>query len=156
LEGLVGWGARKRGWHKGQAFNVFAAGLVVLMMLVTGVLYVRKVAGTVPNRIAWNEGWKAYSAWATVLAEQGVPDSAVILVNNPPGFFAATGRPAVAIPSGDESQTLKAAGMYGAGYLLLDENNTRWLPELYANPAGHAGFSLITTLDGMHLFEIEP
>jgi len=156
LEGLAGWGAQRRGWRKEQAFVVFAAGLVVLMIAVTTTLYIRRVVGDNPAQPAWNQGWVKYSALEKILTEEEVSPRDLILVNNPPGFFAVTGRPAIAIPYGGQDQTLAAADQYGARYLLLDENNQRWLSDLYTHPQDQDRFHLITSTGGIHLFEIYP
>jgi len=114
LEGLAAWGARRRGWRKEQAFAFFGTGLVVLMIAVTATLYIRRVIGNTPTQPSWNQGWVEYKALEIVLNEEGVTQNELILVNNPPGFYAVTGRPAIVIPYGGQDQTLAAADRYGA------------------------------------------
>jgi hypothetical protein len=156
LEGFTAWGARLRGWKQEQALLVFATGLVVLLAAATGVLYFTRVIGPVPSQPIWNQGWNAYRTVEDVLVKEEISTDAVILVNNPPGFYAVTGRPAIAIPYGGEDQTLAVADRYGARFLVLDENNIRRLSDLYTHPLGHNRFHWIATVQGIHLFEIKP
>jgi hypothetical protein len=80
---------------------------------------------------------------------------AVGVVNNPPGYYAATGRMAIVIPDGDVAELLKSARRYQASYLLLDENCPQALADLYAHPVDLPGLDHLGRLDGTHIFRID-
>jgi hypothetical protein len=155
LERLVEWGQRARGWRKGQALRVFSAGLLALVGVLTAGLYLQRVIGTNPAQPAWAAGERTYQAVGQALEERGVPLDAVVLVNNPPGFFAATGRPAIVIPDGPLDRSLQAAQDFGARYLLLEPDQAN-LMDLVQDPSDRPGLTYLKTVAGVHLFEVTP
>ncbi len=89
---------------------------------------------------------------------QSVTDdpAAILLITNPPGYYAATGRPAIAIPDGGPQTLLAAAARYGARYLWLGPHHPDELAALYNDPASVPGLRYLATEDGFHLLEVVP
>jgi hypothetical protein len=81
----------------------------------------------------------------------GAQPGETVLVNNAPGYFIASGRPAISIPYGGLSTTLAAAGRYGARYLLLEMNQVE---DLYQNPEGRPGLQYLGSVEDTHIFRI--
>ena len=75
------------------------------------------------------------------------------MVNNPPGYFLASGRTGVVIPYGNEEMVRAAAQEYRAKYLILEVANSGHLDVLYVQPADQAGFHYLTTIGTAHLYE---
>jgi hypothetical protein len=101
----------------------------------------------------WTSSQRAYAEVDNRLTDLGIPADAVFVVNNPPGFYLATSRSAIVIPDGDEQSLLAAARRFGAGYLVLDENNPK-LAGLYQSDSEYPDFSLIETIDSIKLYQI--
>jgi hypothetical protein len=74
------------------------------------------------------------------------------MVNNPPAFALATGRPAIVIPDGPLTTTRSAGEAYGAEFLLLEANHPRELAPVYAEPSGLNFIQYFTTINGTHIF----
>ena len=144
LEGFVGWGVQRRGWHFGRARRVFGAGLVALAVFLSGVLFVTRT-------LRWSEG-VSYRAVEQALVAQGAAAGEIVMVNNPPGYFYAAGRPAIVIPHGGLPAVLAAAERYGARYLVLEA--AQGLDELYENPESQSGLRYLGTVEGARLFEL--
>jgi hypothetical protein len=83
-----------------------------------------------------------------------VGDEDIVMVNNPPGYFASTGRWAIAIPDGDLNTTMVAGARYQARYLLLDENSPQGLKQLYQSPVDQPGIDYIKSIENIHIFSL--
>lgn len=114
LEAFVEWGGRGRGWRVVQAQRVFSAGLVGLALLFTAFIFGSRV-------LSQQEG-RGYADVEKKLLELGAEPDEVVMVNNPPGYFVASGRSAVVIPYGDLGTWRLVAENYRADYVVVDEN----------------------------------
>jgi hypothetical protein len=154
---LVDWVGKLRGWEKTrQAKNVFSLSLVGMAVVVTFALGFQMVVGDRLENPTWNQSWAESARLAGVLDELGIPVGETILVNNPPGFYAASSRPAIVIPDGGPEMSIAAARRYGSSYLILEKNHPEGLNNLYADPETGSGFELLKTAEGVHFFRILP
>jgi hypothetical protein len=136
LEAAVAWGARVRRWNLEQAPRVFGGTAVVAAAALSGGLFVPKVIGARPDLPRWDSGRRSYAEAARELQrfEWLAGDPGVVAVNNPPGFYLASGVPAVAIPDGSVETLHQVVERYGVRWVLLDVNRPAGLAGLYANP----------------------
>jgi hypothetical protein len=140
-----------------QKITRFAVGLALGgMILLSVVLYYQRVIGSQPDEAAWNAGFDHYRQVESVLAVTGVEPGAPVLVNNPPGFWLASGRPAVVIPFGDESMMLAAARQFGICYVVLEVTNPRQLADLYHGRSSYMEFEYFATVGTTQLYQIGP
>lgn len=114
LEAFIDWGGRVRGWRVAQAQRVFGAGLVGLALLFTVFIFVPRV---VPKADS-----VGYAEVEATLAALGAKPDEVVMVNNPPGYFLASKRPAVVIPNGDLHTWNLVVEKYSVAYVVVDEN----------------------------------
>ncbi|MBU4225729.1 MAG: hypothetical protein KKC71_07900 [Chloroflexi bacterium] len=157
LERLVAWGARRRGWPEKQAFTVFSAGLVGIAALLTALIVQGRVIGQLNGEPAWGREASAYSQIEEFLEKQGAPVEAVVIVANPPGYYLASGRSAVAIPDGDEQTVLQVARRYGGRYLILEQGSLpHALEALYARPDRHPNFRCMGEVEEARIYAIQP
>jgi uncharacterized membrane protein len=144
---IIKWIAEKRRWKKDrQARNVFAVASILLCLGITAAAIWIK---------APKEGDVTYADAGDLMNQHSVPKNAVVLVNNPPGLFSATGHPAVAIPAGGPEVALRAAQRYQAQYLLLDPKNNAYLKDLYSDPDGTASFEFLGGEGEIKLYKIK-
>mgnify|MGYP001113233386 CR=1 FL=1 len=84
----------------------------------------------------------------------GADERAIVMVNNPPGYYVAAERPAVVVPYGDLQVVMQAASRYGARYLILEDNySTGKLAGIYQNPETAPGLIYLGAMDTTRLFE---
>jgi hypothetical protein len=114
LETFVAWGGRARGWRVAQAQRVFGAGLVGLAILFTAFIF--------GSRVLPNQEGVGYAEVEQKLVELGAQPGEVVMVNNPPGYFLASGRPAVVIPNGDLNTWWAVANTYAVDFVIVDRN----------------------------------
>lgn len=154
LDSLLAWGNRQRGWNPWVARPILAGGLVGLTLLLTGLTTWPRVIGQNQNNPAWGEAGAAYLDLEQVLQRLGANSDDIVVVNNPPGYQAMTGREAIVIPEGDEQTILAVAQRYGGKYLLLEQNHPAGLDDLYRNPGDRPGLRYLKTDEEIHIFEV--
>ena len=149
---FINWVSRFRNWEFKRALKLFAGGVVGLAIIMTVFVTWQRVIGD--NRAApnWGINELAYQEVEGYLDALDVPSEVVVMVNNPPGYYAMTGRQAIVIPDGDLQTALLAARKYQASYLILDENYPQGLGEIYLNPGNYPGISYLETIQQMQIY----
>lgn len=154
LTELIEWGRRQRSWNAQQARAVLGAGLVVISGLLTLFIIQDRVVGENLSNPDWNLAEGRYLAVEEELVEIGAQESAAVMVNNPPGYYAANGRKAAAVPSGGLASVLQAAEDYQVSYLLLDENFPPQLENYYLEPESRSGLMYKGSQAGIRIYQI--
>jgi len=134
LDAAINWAAARRTtWNVTMARRVFTGGLIALAIMLSGMIYLPKVRG-------WNQADAIYDVIGARLSDQ---PSAIVMVNNPPGYVYHTGQRAIAIPNGDVDTLLAAARRYGAEWIVLDANRPAALAALYERPQSDSRLTLV-------------
>jgi hypothetical protein len=156
LDRFITWGSRNRGWNALRAGKVFRLMLVSLAALLTiFIIYGRVMGGKVG--INWNQEQDAYRQINGKLVSLGMDNSAIVMVANPPGFYLASGNPAIALPDGDVNTLIKVAQRYGAEYIILEQGGTpNGLMSAYEHPLDQDGLKYLGQVDGTILYAIYP
>jgi len=152
LDSFVGWGARRRGWKKHEAWGFFQSGLVMLVVGMSAFLVYQFVIGPNPAQPVWDTGERSYVELEKRLLVLGAEPDDVVMVNNPPGYYAANRRPVVVMPNGDIDTLLAVAARYQPDYVLLEFNHGLGLNELYASPRDLPGLRYLETYNQTHIF----
>jgi len=154
LELFVAWGQRKRNWQPERATPVFATLLIIVVAFITGWFYLSKVIGAGEPAARWGYSDRSYRQIGEKLPEYGVESEDLVMVNNSPGFYLATGRPSIVIPGGGVEQALAAAQKYGAKWLLLGESQGN-LTDLYDRPEDTPGLHYRGDIGDLRIFCID-
>jgi 4-amino-4-deoxy-L-arabinose transferase-like glycosyltransferase len=131
LNDAIKFGARLRNWNFANASKVFSTASVLLAMLTTIGLFAVRVVGFGKSQAIWSTSqvvYKSVGYWF-----DGLDEGQLIAINNPPGFYVASGRESVVIPNGGPDELRQVVERYGVDWLVLDINNPG-LSELYKNP----------------------
>ncbi len=156
LDQAINWAGRVRGWNTIRSGKVFRSGLVVLAALLSAVIVYGRVMGGAGGTV-WGQENDAYRQIDSLLVSKGLARGDIVMVANPPGFFLASGNPAIAVPDGDLNTLLMAARRYGARYVILEAGATPGgLAPVYDHPAGQAGLQYLADVGGAHLYAIQP
>jgi hypothetical protein len=155
LEVFITWGMTYRKWIPHQAHRVFAGGLVLLAILMSGVvLYKRMFNPQLPQQ-PWDAAARRYYQVNDSLLQMGADGGEIVMVNNPPAYYLASGRPAISIPFGDLNSVLSVARRYHASFLLLEFNQLIGSDDLYANPGDRPGLHYLRTVDSVRIYEFD-
>jgi len=155
LERFIAWGVQVRGWQTIQAQRIFGAGLVGLAILLTVLITEGRVLGKDLSHPIWGEPAVHYNHLEQALRGVGAQADETVMVNNPPGYFIAAGRPAIVTPFGDEQILQRTADFYNARYVLLEFDHAAGLDTLYNSPGDRQGLKYLFSVDGTRVFEVE-
>lgn len=150
-DGLI-WMEKRHNWKAKKSSKVFGVGLLVVFLFVTFVITYTKIQGNEINNKKWTKGWRQAQLIDTELAALGINDEAIILINDPPTFNAATGRPSIVIPDGDPSVLLLVMNNYRVNYVVLEENHPAGLQDLYTT-GDFDGVKLLVENEDYIIFE---
>jgi hypothetical protein len=156
-DGLVGFievGVRWRNWKLPRASIGFGILIVAVAASMTVGLSAIRLAGDSDGQSGWAASWNQYRVVDRALDQMNVPSETVILVNNPPGFFVASGRSSIVIPNGGLEALMAAASQFHAEYLILEKNTVKELRYLYNFPADQPGIKYIEPVGETQLFRI--
>lgn len=154
LSAVIAWGVGRRNWRTRRSKLLFGVGLVAISAIFTAFLTHARLVGTSPPESAWGAAVQSYSELDSHLGSLGIGPGEIAMVNNPPGYWTVTGRPAIVIPDGPPQAALDAGRRYGASYLLLDANYPREMGELFANPGDRPGLDYVGTRRQVRIFRI--
>ena len=158
LSTIVRWAGEKRKWNISQAEYVFEVGMLILAAGFSLVFLAGRVFGSTPSTASTQPGWDApaerYSRIGVFLQALGVPEDAPLMVNNPPGFYLAAGRPSLAVPDGSPETLMAVAQRYGACWVLLEPDHPAGLAALFAGPDTVPGLAYVAQLEDAHLLQV--
>ncbi len=143
LDDAIRWASQhRRSWRPDLAWRVFNVAGVIMAIGVTIFVVLTRVVGLSDlTTVDWNR--TVYDAIGSDLDAVAAPAHAVVISNNPPGFYTHTGRWGVPIPNGDEQTLLRAADAYGATFLVIDHNVPEGLWNFYQHGPSSGRFALI-------------
>ena len=75
------------------------------------------------------------------------------MINNPVGYYLVSGSPAIVIPYGDVDTAIKAADIYQADFLILDDDHVSGLDQLYDSPTDVSGLDYLGSINTIRYFK---
>jgi hypothetical protein len=153
----MGWYAHRRGFEQPNRIAHFMAGLLVTAcVLLSLFLMVKRSAVTPAPPLTGAAGSPVYAAAEDILLAHGAAPQDTVMVNNPPGYWLASGRPAVTVPYGDEQMLLAAARQYRVRYLVLELAGPWQLQNLYTGKAVSPELEYIASVGSTRLYQVHP
>ncbi|NSW51790.1 MAG: hypothetical protein HPY85_04750 [Anaerolineae bacterium] len=144
----------KRNWDSTQAKRILGTGFTIIFGVLSFILFINQLGGNPAIDVS---GWRDYDEQFRVVESKldnlGVSKSDVIMVNDPPGYHAATERPCLAIPNGDESVLAKAMEDYHVEYLVLQQNHPEGLRAMYTEQESEY-FNILVRGEGYSIWVI--
>ncbi len=145
---------RLKHWEPHKSKPVFTLLLLAFATGLTALLLARRA--TAPELLHPDAVYGDIGRWLDTAAAPGEG----VAVNDPPGFYYYTQRPAIVIPDGGPEVLAQATKDFGARWVVLDANIPAGLKTLYAQPHAIPGFRLRQTFaDGagrpVYLFHVE-
>lgn len=155
LERTIRWGVGLRGWRADEANRVFQWGLVGMAVLLSGAILWGRVLSPAAREQAEVTGVSLYRTIEAELLSGRADPHAAVITSNPPAFYLASGRPALALPDGDAETLFALAERYGARYLVLEPGGvTEGLMPIFDDQTAQDGVSFLGEVKGAQVFEI--
>ena len=156
LERVIAWGNRVRGWDVIQAGTIFRSALIMMAALMTMIIVYGRVIGGGSGKV-WDLEKKMYGQIRVFLTSKGMANTEVVIVANPPGFYLASGNPAIAVPDGDLSTLIAVAQKFDAKYIILEQASTPGsLMTVYLHPESQPGLNYLGSIEGAHIYGFLP
>jgi hypothetical protein len=128
--------------------------LVGVVILLSGFLFIQRVIGSQPGEVAWSASDRHYRAVEKTLISFGAQPGEPVLVNNPPGYWLASGRPSLVIPDGDEQMLLAVARQFAVRYVVLEVTNPKALGNLYHERVNPDELKYLTSVGSTRLYQV--
>jgi hypothetical protein len=156
IDRVVNYWVRLRKIRSARNFHRFMVLLLVMMCSFLSVgIYTQRVFGS-GKVMAWEADTRGFQNVVQKFAGLGIRTNDVVMINNPPGYTLVSGQPSIVIPYGDEKMVLAAAEKYHARYLVLDENNSYLLADLFLQPKDRPGFHYLGKTEATLIYEFNP
>jgi hypothetical protein len=146
----INWMGKRRRWKLRQARLVLGNAAIGLAIVLTVGLTAQRVIGP---RATWGGSHRIYAQVAQRLTELD-SDADLVSVNNPPGWYLASGIPAVVNPNGDAEILHQAVDRFGVDWVILERNHPEGLNSLYESPESLPWLENVDSIaleDGSHI-----
>ena len=130
VDRTVEWAARKRHWELSRARRLFHPSAVLLAAIFTFGLTAVRVIGSDLTSPHWTWPQISYQSVGRFMADLQAGTEPVA-VNNPPGYWVATGTSGIVIPTGGLDSLRGVLDRYRVKWLILDANRPEELHALY-------------------------
>jgi hypothetical protein len=147
-QAVLDWASARRGWDRDRATKVFSVAGFILVGLLTLGLFWTRVIGPDINTPVWEQPQRSYEAIGRAINEVD-HSPGVVAVNNPPGFYLATGMDSLVVPSGGLDTLRAAVSAFGVEWVVLDVNRPVGLAGLYAGDTDVGWLVLTRELNGV-------
>lgn len=154
FESIIEWGVRKRNWKTRRAWGMFGSAILIACGALSGFIFADKLTNGVENGIPWNLTQKTFIAIEQKIQPIAERMDTPILINDPPGYTLATGRPAIMIPSGGLDSIMDVSRQFEAKFLAVNYERTDILTLINANDEISSSFHLVFEVDGTQIYEI--
>ena len=148
------WGKRVRNWKIYQSNLFFTVSLICLIVMVSLFVLKNRVIGDCIRNPIWGRSNNIYQQVDQYLKSLSYHNDDIIMVNNPPGFYVASGHPSIVIPNEDESTLLEVSRRYGARYLLVESNHPARISGLFFKHQNRPGLQYVEDIQDVVIYEI--
>ena len=150
LDTVILWVRKREQFTDRNAPYVFQGILVLLAIFMTGYLVNFRVIAS-----GWAKDDLIYPSVERLFLDNGISTGDVVIVRNPPGYFIASGRPAISLPFGDKSMIMSVAERYNARYLVIEKDGTfDAIQDLYDDPQASSSIVYLGEINEAKLYRI--
>ena len=140
-------------WEDARIRPLLSALLIALMVGYSGLGYYFRVIDSEPfPAIKWNLPEVKYAAVDQYIQSQGAGEDDIVICTNPPAFVTISGKPSVGMPDGGLEVLLAVIRDFNADWVMIEENHTQELTELYESPQSYGDLIYMATIEDIVVF----
>jgi len=156
LDAIIQHGVKNRNWKTDRSWKMFGTALVAVVGIISTVIFAEKFTHGTESGVPWNETQAAFNSIEQGILSQTNDNGGVIMVNDPPGFSLATGRPSVMIPTGSDNAIIDVSKQYNIRFLAVNGERTEVLMNLKQSNSLAEHFKFIFETAGNCVYEFKP
>jgi hypothetical protein len=154
LSKVIELGVRKRKWQFNHSWRLLGATILAAVSLVSILVFLQKLQSSDQNGVAWNDTLEEFRGDESVIVEMSGDESSTIMVNDPPGYWLASGRQAIVVPSDGLDNLLAAAEKFSARFVIIEQDNQLIIEELQKQPGLAEKLVLLSSDGRSFIYEI--
>jgi hypothetical protein len=144
LDFSIRWVAARRAWRLPEAHAILGAGIALITIVMTIAIIRSRVSEGVLGAGQGGNKQTVFQQAAQWITAKGEAES-IVMVGDPPCYYAETNRAAIVIPEGGALEVLMAADRYHARYILIDRDVPPAMLPLYQGQAAFPRFKWLAT-----------
>ena len=133
VDSVLGWVSARRKWDPVRAWRLFTPAILAFVVLISAWVAWDRVAAGWPSAPRWEAADSLHRDVAAALLDLD-PSPGAVAVNDPPGFYLASGLPCVVVPFGDVATLRAVADRFEVEWVILDANFPTPLASVYQDP----------------------
>jgi hypothetical protein len=149
----VRWIAEKRHWQVKKSIPLLGSTLVLVFAIISGLSLMIKIIGLTDLSTGWDKPSENYQLVDSYLRQKTGDADSRVMVNDSPGFYAATGRVAIQEAKADLTTIAQMFSKYQAKYLLVGKDHLPALDAFYKSKADQTNFKFIGTNGDYVIYE---
>jgi len=153
FEVSVRWIAEKRHWQVKKSIPLLGSTLVLVFTIVSGLSLTIKIIGLTDLSTGWDKPSENYQLVDSYLRQKTGDADSRVMVNDSPGFYAATGRVAIQEAKADLTTIAQMFSKYQVKYLLVGKDHLPTLDAFYTSKADQTNFKFIGTNGDYVIYE---
>ena len=148
-------GVQKRKWQLNRSWKLLGTTFLAAVSIVSILVFMQKLNSSDSAGVPWNESLDNIRSSNQEIVQLTGDQDSVIMVNDPPGYWLATGRRAVVIPSDSLESLQTAATKFDVRFVIIEQDNRKILEELTLKPALAQRLRLISGDEVLAIYEIQ-
>jgi len=153
FEKSITWVAGKRKWKTEKSIPLLGTTLIICLAIISSLAFYIKVNGVGNIHPTWDSPAWQYTLIDDYLKTTEGDSSSPIMINDSPGYYAATDRPAIQLLKADLKTSLAAMEQFDVRFLVIANDHTDALAPLYNQPGDQSGLLLIGEIEGNYIYE---
>ncbi len=152
---VINFGIKKRNWKENRSIRMFYPAVILFAVIFTLFIYWDRVIDIKYMKSGWDENAASFALIEEHLLSVGAEPDDIVMITNPPGYYAQTGRSGIVTPFGNNENLLLAAKAFGANYLILTSDHVAGLDDLYKSNTSTEELLLVdNSIEEVQIYEI--
>lgn len=154
FEQAIRWIAARRNWKVDKSIPLLGTTLLLCVVVITAFTFFVKYTGLSGVNSAWEQEYTDFHNVEIYLVNDLKDSGNTVMVNDSPGFYAATGRKAIQEAKVDLNLLKPMMKEYEVKYLVIGKSHLESLNRLYEMPEDQAGFIFMGKVGEEVLYEL--